>query len=137
MSRSKRAQGNSGKDDRGKKQHAQYRYATMTEHEFATLKSVLTGYLGFLRNLATNELEWSATLVRVQAVRDRLPEHPETSDVPYFFSYEERLTILEAVIAFQFLLVTTFPQTAQRERALADVERLYQCLMSAQSLPLN
>ncbi|HZO72444.1 MAG TPA: hypothetical protein VFB60_09600 [Ktedonobacteraceae bacterium] len=88
------------------------------------------------RNLVDNQPEYRETLERVQSVHDRLPKHPESSDVTYF-PYEECITIFEAVIAFKLLLVTTFPQTAYRDAALAEVERLYQCLLNARSLPLN
>src|SRR5581483_3845940 len=126
----------SGKGSNEQKQGAQFLHLTITEHELATLKNVFYGYLGFLRHLIAIQPQWRETLVRVQAVHDHLPEHPETNDITYF-SHEERITILEAVIAFKFLLVTTFPQTAHRDAALAEVERLYQCLLNARSLPLN
>lgn len=137
MSRKKQRRATSEQGGHGGKRRSCYCHTSVTEHEFATLKSVLSGYLGFLRNLASVEPEQQAALARVQAVHDRLPEHAEASDTIYFFSYEERLTMLEAIITVQVLLMTPFPPTELKARALADVERLYQRLMSAQSLPLN
>jgi hypothetical protein len=111
-----------------------YRHIALTERELITLKSVLSGYLGFLRNIG--EPKALETQSYLQAALDRLPEHLEMGDIIYF-EYEERIAILEAVIGFKLLLVTTFPPTKHRDVALADVERLYQCLINARSLPLN
>jgi hypothetical protein len=116
------------------KQGAQFVHMTITEHELATLKNVLYGYLGFLRNV--KEPKAVETQNILQVVHNRLPEHPQSTDITYF-SYEERMAILEAVIGFKLLLVTSFPATPNRAAALAEVERLYQCLIHARSLPLN
>jgi len=124
----------SGKGNNKQKHGAQFVHTTITEHELATLKNVLYGYLGFLRNIKEPKAVETQSLLQV--VYDRLPEHPQTSDISYF-SYEERIAILEAVIGFKLLLVTAFPQTQHRDIALAEVERLYQCLINARSLPLN
>jgi hypothetical protein len=126
--------GESSKGNNEQKQGAQFLHMTITEHELATLKNVLYGYLGFLRNI--KEPKAVETQHLLQVVQDRLPEHPESSDITYF-SYEERMAILEAVIGFKFLLITTFPSTPNRNAALAEVEQLYQCLLHARSLPLN
>jgi hypothetical protein len=116
----------SGKGGNEQKQRSQFLHTTITEQELATLKNVLYGYLGFLRNI--KESKAAETQSILQAVSDRLPERTEVSNVTYF-SYEERMAILEAVIGFKLLLVTTFPATPNREAALAEVERLYQCLI--------
>lgn len=124
----------SGKVGNEQKQRSQYLHTTITEDELATLKNVLFGYLGFLRNI--KEPKAVETQFLLQAVHDRLPEHPDASDIIYF-PYEERMAILEAVIGFKFLLVTVFPHTTRRDEALAEIERLYQCLINARSLPLD
>jgi hypothetical protein len=81
-------------------------------------------------------VEKGETMTLLQAIYDRLPDHFETGDMLHF-EYKERIAILEATIGFKLLLVTTFPQTAQKEAALADVERLYQCLINTKALSLN
>jgi len=124
----------SGKGGDKQKQGSQFVHTTLTEHELATLKNVLLGYLGFLRNIG--EPKARETQARLQAALDRLPVNLETGDTMYF-EYEERIAILEAVIGFKLLLITAFPQTAHRDAALAEVERLYQCLINARSMPLN
>src|SRR5713226_1110578 len=124
MSNKREKSGNGGNDQ---KKRSQILHTTITNRELVTLKSVLYGYLGFLRNIS--ELKAVETMARLQAVHDRLPERLEVGDTIYF-EYEERISILEAVIGFKLLLVTAFPQTAHRDVALSDVERLYQCLIN-------
>jgi hypothetical protein len=134
MSNNEHKREQSGKGGNEQKKRSQFLHTTITERELVTLKSVLYGYLGFLSNI--NELKAVETMARLQVVSDRLPEHLESGDTIYF-EYEERIAILEAVIGFKLLLVTAFPPTKHRDVALADVERLYQCLINARSLPLN
>ncbi|SRR5579884_1410476 len=111
-----------------------YVHMNLTERELQTLKTVLFGYLGFLRNL--KEPNNTETQTRLQAIYDRLSQ-PLTVNEMFFFNYEERVAIHEATLGFKFLLVTLFPHTPQRDVALAEVERLYQCLIRARPLPLN
>ena len=108
----------------------------LTDYELRTLKSVIFGYLGFLRNSGDDEPEREAALSLLQAIYDRLLLTLESDGIVYF-PHEELVVILEAIIGFKLLLVTCFPQTAHRDMALADVDRLLECLMRARSLPLN
>jgi hypothetical protein len=119
--------GQSGNGINEQKKRSSYCQVMITHHELATLKSVLYGYPGFLSHIGEPKaLETRACL---QAIMRRLPDCLEVGDTVYF-EYEERVAILEAVIGFKLLLVTAFPQTAHRDVALADVEQLYQCLVS-------
>ncbi|MGH2480370.1 MAG: hypothetical protein ACRDHW_12005 [Ktedonobacteraceae bacterium] len=108
----------------------------LTDYELRTLKSVIFGYLGFLRNTVDVQPEREAAITLLQALSDRLLVTLKADGIVYF-PHEELVVILEAIIGFKLLLVTCFPQTTHRDMALADVDRLLACLMRARSLPLN
>ena len=127
--------GGNGKTEQ-KKPPAFIPTTALTDYELRTLKSVIFGYLGFLRNSGDDEPEREAALSLLQAIYDRLLLTLESDGIVYF-PHEELVVILEAIIGFKLLLVTCFPQTAHRDMALADVDRLLECLMRARSLPLN
>jgi hypothetical protein len=136
MDREQQKREASGKGNKEQKPSASSVSVVLTLDDLATLQTVIFGYLGFLRNVAHTQQKAQLTLARLQVVYDRLLAPPSSIDIMYF-PYDERIAILEAVIGFKMLLVTIFPHTAEREKALVDVERLYQRLISARPLPLN
>jgi hypothetical protein len=126
-------QEHSSREDHEHGRHSSYDQMMICERDLKTLKSVLCGYLAFLRNV--NETTASETIERLQMICDRLPALIKPGDLLYF-TYEERIAIIEAIIVFKLLLVTVFPQTPYRELALADVERLYRRLTHVRETPL-
>lgn len=114
--------------------HSHYLHVAMTNRELVMLKNVLYGYLGFLRGMGALKAE--KTMVLLQTITGRLPEQFEAGYTLYF-EYEERIVIVEAVIMYKIMLVTTFPPMALTVKALADAERLYQCLLNVQEMSPN
>jgi hypothetical protein len=108
----------------------------LTDYELSTLKTVIFGYLGFLRNTVSSQPELASRITLLQGIYDRLPLVLE-SDGMIYFPHEELVAVLEAIIGFKLLVATCFPQTAYRDMAIADVDRLLAGLMRARSRPLN